>query len=343
MRGDLLYGADPVLAARLGLTRQWLHAVSLTFAHPADGRESPSPATTPPTWPAPWTSCAPKADDMEIAEHIDMLRRQGSLLADAAERAGLDTAVPPARPGRSGTCCGIPDSSTGGRPGTSRSAPARSSTGRRRRRSSVAARPTPSCSPGSAPDTPRWRDPGHRRSRPGVRDLHGRTVRAGVLGSAQAHETAMHRADAESAAGAMPSPRRNSPPRHRRADHGFGRRPDPGRRRPTAGGCACWPRTPATPGLRRTRAHATRRDRRRRGGRPGCTVSGPASGVYLYLWNRADAAQAGVTVTGDPGLLTGLAVQRPGPLGLTNHKATRDPVCLPAGVAVHRQADVSSC
>jgi len=37
--GDLLYGADPVLAARLGLTRQWLHAVSLTFAHPADGYE----------------------------------------------------------------------------------------------------------------------------------------------------------------------------------------------------------------------------------------------------------------------------------------------------------------
>jgi 23S rRNA pseudouridine1911/1915/1917 synthase len=35
--GDLLYGADPVLAARLGLTRQWLHAVSLTFAHPAGG------------------------------------------------------------------------------------------------------------------------------------------------------------------------------------------------------------------------------------------------------------------------------------------------------------------
>ena len=37
--GDLLYGADPVLAAHLGLTRQWLHAVSLTFAHPDDGRE----------------------------------------------------------------------------------------------------------------------------------------------------------------------------------------------------------------------------------------------------------------------------------------------------------------
>lgn len=36
--GDLTYGADPVLAARLGLTRQWLHAVRLTFSHPADGR-----------------------------------------------------------------------------------------------------------------------------------------------------------------------------------------------------------------------------------------------------------------------------------------------------------------
>ena len=37
--GDLLYGADPVLAAHLGLTRQWLHAVRLSFDHPATGRE----------------------------------------------------------------------------------------------------------------------------------------------------------------------------------------------------------------------------------------------------------------------------------------------------------------
>jgi 23S rRNA pseudouridine1911/1915/1917 synthase len=36
--GDRLYGADPVLAKRLGLTRQWLHAARLGFAHPADGR-----------------------------------------------------------------------------------------------------------------------------------------------------------------------------------------------------------------------------------------------------------------------------------------------------------------
>jgi 23S rRNA pseudouridine1911/1915/1917 synthase len=35
--GDLMYGADPTLAARLGITRQWLHAVSLAFEHPATG------------------------------------------------------------------------------------------------------------------------------------------------------------------------------------------------------------------------------------------------------------------------------------------------------------------
>ena len=36
--GDLTYGADPTLAARLGVSRQWLHAVRLGFPHPADGR-----------------------------------------------------------------------------------------------------------------------------------------------------------------------------------------------------------------------------------------------------------------------------------------------------------------
>jgi 23S rRNA pseudouridine1911/1915/1917 synthase len=35
--GDISYGADPTLATRLGLSRQWLHARLLGFAHPADG------------------------------------------------------------------------------------------------------------------------------------------------------------------------------------------------------------------------------------------------------------------------------------------------------------------
>jgi len=36
--GDLTYGADPTLAARLGLQRQWLHAVGLGFDHPSTGQ-----------------------------------------------------------------------------------------------------------------------------------------------------------------------------------------------------------------------------------------------------------------------------------------------------------------
>jgi 23S rRNA pseudouridine1911/1915/1917 synthase len=45
--GDLTYGADPTLAARVGLTRQWLHAVRLGFVHPDSNEyveyESPYP------------------------------------------------------------------------------------------------------------------------------------------------------------------------------------------------------------------------------------------------------------------------------------------------------------
>lgn len=46
--GDPLYGADPTLSARLGLTRQWLHAHRLSFTHPGTGEwvtyASPYPA-----------------------------------------------------------------------------------------------------------------------------------------------------------------------------------------------------------------------------------------------------------------------------------------------------------
>ena len=45
--GDPVYGADLVLAAKLGLERQWLHAVRLGFLHPTSGElmqfESPYP------------------------------------------------------------------------------------------------------------------------------------------------------------------------------------------------------------------------------------------------------------------------------------------------------------
>jgi len=35
--GDPLYGADPTLSTRLGLGRQWLHAMRLGFEHPGTG------------------------------------------------------------------------------------------------------------------------------------------------------------------------------------------------------------------------------------------------------------------------------------------------------------------
>jgi 23S rRNA pseudouridine1911/1915/1917 synthase len=36
--GDFTYGADPALARRVGLQRQWLHAVKLGFEHPDSGK-----------------------------------------------------------------------------------------------------------------------------------------------------------------------------------------------------------------------------------------------------------------------------------------------------------------
>ncbi len=58
--GDLTYGADPALADRLGLTRQWLHAYSLSFEHPADGRRVTFDSDYPP----------------DLQHAIDLLREQ---------------------------------------------------------------------------------------------------------------------------------------------------------------------------------------------------------------------------------------------------------------------------
>jgi len=34
LAGDITYGGDPVMAKKLGLKRQWLHAKELAFEHP---------------------------------------------------------------------------------------------------------------------------------------------------------------------------------------------------------------------------------------------------------------------------------------------------------------------
>jgi 23S rRNA pseudouridine1911/1915/1917 synthase len=59
--GDLTYGADPTLAARLGLTRQWLHAATLSFEHPATGERVRFDAPPPP----------------DLAHALDVLRSEG--------------------------------------------------------------------------------------------------------------------------------------------------------------------------------------------------------------------------------------------------------------------------
>lgn len=45
--GDTMYGADPVLAAKVGLDRQWLHALRLSFTHPTTGEQVAFESTYP--------------------------------------------------------------------------------------------------------------------------------------------------------------------------------------------------------------------------------------------------------------------------------------------------------
>jgi uncharacterized protein (TIGR03083 family) len=122
----------------------------------------------------------------------------------------------------------------------------------------------------------------------------------------QAHETAIHRVDAELAAGPV------TPFRADFAADGidelimgfFGRPPEqagPGPRHvlqivtADAGGAA-WLVEIAAAGGRPARV-------RRGTGPAACTLSGPASGLYQLLWNRCDLASAGATVSGDDSAL----------------------------------------
>jgi uncharacterized protein (TIGR03083 family) len=245
---------------------------------------------------------------MEIAEHVDALRRQGEWLADAAERAGLDATVPPCAPWQ------VKDLLR--------------HTGYVHR---WAARHITEC-PDQVLDGP----PEEEILRGGAddagllawfRDGHAALVQ--TLATAdpavecatfiaapsplafwarrQAHETAIHRADAESAAGTTPEYDADFA-----ADGidelvmGFGRRRkyQPGS---TTDGVRLRVLTADSGDAWLIEARDGRLQPRRDAdgsADAGCTVSGPASGLYLFLWNRAGAAPAGVTVTGDAGLLS---------------------------------------
>jgi len=245
---------------------------------------------------------------MEITEHIDALRRQGEWLADAAERAGLDAPVPPCAPwqvkdllrhtgyvhrwaARHITEC--PDQILDGPP-------------------------EEEILRGGADDTGllAWFRDGHAALVQTLATADPAVECATFIAAPsplafwarrQAHETAIHRADAESAAGATPEYEAAFA-----ADGidelimGFGRRR---KYQPGADGGGRLRVLAADTGDAWSVEAQEGRLQPRRDSDPGndaagCTVTGPASGLYLYLWNRADAARAGVIITGDPGLLS---------------------------------------
>ena len=247
---------------------------------------------------------------MEVAEHVDALHRQGDLLAEAAGRAGLDAAVPPCSPwlvkdllrhtgyihrwaARHLTEC----------PETVLDGP-----------------PEEEILRSGAPDEDllAWFRAGHAAlvrtlstADPGLRCATFMDAPSPLAFWArrQAHETAIHRADAESALGGRPG----YPPDFATDGideliMGFGQRR---KYRPSAEHQGSLDvRTTDTGHAWHVAAEDGRIQARREpagsgSGSPAqASVAGPASGLYLFLWNRSDAGQAGVTIAGDPGFLT---------------------------------------
>ncbi len=240
---------------------------------------------------------------VEIAEHLEELRRQGILLAEAADRAGLDVPVPSCTPWQ------VKDLLR--HTGYIHRWAARHIT--ERPDSVIEGPPEADILRAGVPDPELldWFRAGHAalvetlaEADPAVQCATFMAAPSALAFWArrQAHETAIHRADAESAVGATPGyPAAFAADGIDELIMGFGQRR---KYRPTVDGEVTIQVVATDTGdawhldvdQGRIRAH--------RGAGPGaCTISGPASGVYLFLWNRSAAAPAGVTVSGDPGFL----------------------------------------
>ena len=245
---------------------------------------------------------------MEIAEYVDAVRHQGESLAGAAERAGLDASVPPCSPWlvkdllrHTGYVHRWAARHITERPGQILDGPSEEEILR-----------------GGADDAGllAWFRAGHAALADTLATADPAVECATFMAAPsplafwarrQAHETAIHRADADSASGAAPEYEPGFA-----ADGidelilGFGRRRkyQPGS---TADGSRLRVLAADTGDAWLVEANDGRLQPRRDADgveEAGCTVSGPASGVYLFLWNRAGAAPADVTITGDPGLLS---------------------------------------
>jgi uncharacterized protein (TIGR03083 family) len=249
--------------------------------------------------------------DVEIAEHINALRQHGTLLADAAERAGLDAPVPPCPPWL------VKDLLR--HTGYIHSWAARHIT---ERPAAVLDGPPEEEMLKGGPADPEllsWFRTGHaalvRTLETADPDLVCATfIRApsplAFWARRQAHETAIHRADAEAASGKLPKY-----PAEFAADGidelimGFGGRriyqsaADGGRLRVIATDTGDEWLIDARGGRMQPQRKDAQDPVTDNGVTATCTVSGPASGVYLHLWNRADATRADVTVAGNADLL----------------------------------------
>ena len=244
---------------------------------------------------------------MEITEHIDALRCQGDLLADAATRAGLDASVP--------TCPSWQVKDLLRHTGYIHRWAARHIT--ECPDAVLDGPPEADILRGGAadPDLLVWFRAGHAALVETLSTADPGLVCATFMDAPsalafwarrQAHETAIHRADAESASGVRPEYEPVFA-----ADGidelimGFGQRR---KYRPSADRdgsmqvCTTDTGHAWHVGTEDGRIQA-RRQQHDSPASAACTITGPASGVYLFLWNRADAAPARVTVGGDPALL----------------------------------------
>ncbi|WP_419993220.1 maleylpyruvate isomerase family mycothiol-dependent enzyme [Streptomyces boninensis] len=236
---------------------------------------------------------------MRTSDHIDHLQREGELLADAAAKAGEHAAVP--------TCPGW-------------------TTGDLVRHTSTfhrwAARIVAERLPGPVPEDPMPDEPTGAGLLPWFLEGHGalvRTLRAADPGTdcwaflpapsplafwarRQAHETAVHRVDAESARGGELTPFEPEFAADgidellagfhaRQKSWVRAERPATLRVRPSDADAA-W--------TVRISSDAAPRTERNADGPADCELAGTAQDLYLLLWNRLPADAA--TVTGDAGL-----------------------------------------